>query len=382
MAGTLPSGIGNPQQAQQATAYMRQQPWYAQLVTSWGLNPTKTDANGNLVDPRTGQSVKLTDQQQQQLIATARDNGIGISDSYNIDENGQIAKPDSHMLRNIAIAAGIAGLAVTGLGAAGIGPLAGAFGTGTGAAGAAGAGLAADGTLASTTIGSGFIPAITGGVGTNLSGLAAGAGAAGAAGAGAAAGAGVGGGSSVLGPAVGAGAKIAGLLGAGASVNNAFGNADAQAAQALTNNRFLTAKTDQSGPAADKTAFQNAMRAALVAKMNPNAAPLSLNGHALPSLVTPDSVNYAGTLFSNLSTRQANGQTPTEFGVPPATPQETDATNAASTSAKIGGALNAGSQLANLWKLFGSNSASTEGTDSPGGIPIPGNEFDPSVIYG
>ena len=127
MAASLPPGIGNPQQASQATAFMRQQPWYQQLVQSWGIDPNDTDENGNLRQ-------KLTDEQQQQLIAAARDNGIGISESYSIDENGQIAKPDSHMLRNLAIAAGITGLALTGLGAAGIGPLAGALGGGTEAA--------------------------------------------------------------------------------------------------------------------------------------------------------------------------------------------------------------------------------------------------------
>jgi hypothetical protein len=155
----LPPGIGNAQQATQATAAMRNSPWYQALVKTWGLDPDRTDENGNLVD-QNGKSVKLSDQQQQQLIAAARDSGIGISNSYNIDENGQIAKPDSHMLRNIGIAAGIAGLALTGLGAAGIGPLGGLLGGGASAA--AGGAEAAGGVLPSTTIGSGFIPAIAG----------------------------------------------------------------------------------------------------------------------------------------------------------------------------------------------------------------------------
>lgn len=130
MAVALPPGIGNDQQAQQATAFMRQQPWYAQLLQSWGKNPAG-DTNGN--------PEKLSDDQQQQLLQTAQANGIGISDKYQIDENGQIAEKPSHLLRNIAIGAGIGGLALTGFGAAGIGPLAGAFGAGTGAASTIGA---------------------------------------------------------------------------------------------------------------------------------------------------------------------------------------------------------------------------------------------------
>lgn len=171
MAGAYPAGIGNAQQAMQATAAMRQSPWYAALVRSWGYDPTQTDSNGNLTD-KNGKSIKLSDKQQQQMIATARDNGVGISDSYSIDENGQIAKPDSHMLRNIAIAAGIAGLAVTGLGAAGIGPLAGVFGAGAGGAGAVGADLAGAEALGGGGVIAGLpgamatLPAIGGGVGT------------------------------------------------------------------------------------------------------------------------------------------------------------------------------------------------------------------------
>ncbi len=155
MAGGLPAGIGNEQQASQATAFMRSQPWYQELVSSWGLDPNDTDQNGNL-------TTKLTDEQQQQLIAAARDNGIGISDSYSIDENGQIAKPDSHMLRNIAIAAGIAGLALTGFGAAGIGPLGGVLGGAGGAAEAGG--LASSSVLGGT--GAGGAAGVAGGAGT------------------------------------------------------------------------------------------------------------------------------------------------------------------------------------------------------------------------
>lgn len=156
MATGLPPGIGNPQQALQATAFMRQQPWYQQLLRSWGVDPNQTDPNGNPLQ-------KLSDSQQNQLLQTAQNQGIGISpDSYHIDENGQIAHNDSHVLRNILLGAGAGGLALTGIGAAGIGPLAGLFG-GAGAAGAgAGAALPAAtgaGSLSATSLG---LPAAAG----------------------------------------------------------------------------------------------------------------------------------------------------------------------------------------------------------------------------
>lgn len=155
---TLPPGIGNDQQAQQATAFIREQPWYAQLLQSWGMDP-KGDANGN---PQ-----KLSEGQQAQLLTTAQQHGIGISDKYHIDENGQIAAVPSHVWRNIGIGAAVAGLALTGLGAAGIGPLAGAFG---GAAGASGAIPAAFGSTAVDTVASAApaAAAAAGGTGATL----------------------------------------------------------------------------------------------------------------------------------------------------------------------------------------------------------------------
>lgn len=149
-AVTLPPGIGNDQQAQQATAFIRQQPWYAQLLQSWGFpaSAAKGDANGN--------PPKLSESQQAQLLQTAQQHGIGISDKYHVDENGQIAAVPSHVWRNIGIGAAVAGLALTGLGAAGIGPLAGAFG-----AGASGAIPAAFGSTAVDTVAS-AAPALAG----------------------------------------------------------------------------------------------------------------------------------------------------------------------------------------------------------------------------
>jgi hypothetical protein len=359
----LPAGIGNAQQATQATAAMRQSPWYAQLVSSWGLDPSKTDTNGNLIDPRTGQSVKLSDQQQQQLIATARDNGVGISDSYSIDANGQISKPDSHMLRNIAIAAGIAGLAMTGLGAAGIGPLAGAFGGG--AAAADGGLAAAEGGFgvggldaASLGVASGIAPEI--GAGAGLASLGADAGLAdmlpgaelapGTSLAGA-------GGSSML----GTGSKLAGLLktvgsfgGPNGGVNTGGmadprGNAYAAQAAALAANRGNAAKINQAGPAADAQAFRNAMRAGIVAKMAPQS--LSIDGHALPTLVNPQTSGYAQTMFDSLNARQNAGKAPTEFGLADPTQAELDAQAKAADAAGVGSGLN--SKIADITGVLG-----------------------------
>lgn len=99
----LPPGIGNPQQALQATAFLREQPWYQQQLRTWGYDPSRIDSNGNLA------GVKFTDAQKDQLLNLARQKGIGISDRYRIDENGQIAEDDSHWLRNTLIGAGLVG---------------------------------------------------------------------------------------------------------------------------------------------------------------------------------------------------------------------------------------------------------------------------------
>lgn len=176
LPGGLPTGIGNDKQALQATAFIRQQPWYQQWLASQGLPP---EGPGN--------GVKLNDSQRAQLMALSLKNGIGLNHKYDsIDENGMIAE-EHHKLKKVAIAAAIAGLALTGFGAAGIGPLAGALGGASAAAGGAGTAAATTGgTLASTTIGTGFIPAIAGGTGLAAgtgAGIAGAAGAAGLAGA-------------------------------------------------------------------------------------------------------------------------------------------------------------------------------------------------------
>lgn len=130
MATAAPKGIGTDAEAAQATAFMREQPWYRSLFTSWGVNP---DDPGNF---------HLNDDQQEQLLNVAHDNGLGISDSYEIDRNGAI-REKSHKLRNTLIGAGIAGsmfipgvgpAVLSGLSAAGHGIAAGATALGHGAA--------------------------------------------------------------------------------------------------------------------------------------------------------------------------------------------------------------------------------------------------------
>lgn len=160
----FPPGLGNDQQATQATAAMRQSPWYLQWLKSQGITPGPD------------QQVKLTDNQRAQLMALAVKNGIGFNDTYDmIDENGQIAE-EHHKLKKIAIAAALAGLAVTGLGAAGIGPLAGALGGGTAAATGATAGVSAGLPGASATlpaVASAAMPTVAGGGAAALAGFSA-----------------------------------------------------------------------------------------------------------------------------------------------------------------------------------------------------------------
>lgn len=320
MAATLPPGIGNDQQAEQATAFMREQPWYRQQMAEWGANP---DNPGG----------ELANSQKDQLLKMARDHGIGISDRYEIGDNGEI-REGGHKLRNALIGAGIAGaMFIPGVGPAVLHGLT-----------AAGHGIAS-------------------GVGALGSGLSSGASALGGAG-------GV----------IGAGSKIAGLLGAGKDTVESLGAQNAAEANQLANNRIAGARVDQGGPAADQTAFRNAMRAGLVARMDPNAAPLNLNGHVLPSLTSPENVDYAKSMQARLAARQTAGQTPTEFGVPDPTQAEMEAGNKAKTYGTTGNIIDTGSKIANIFGLFSKGFGG--GGGDTGGVPIPGDEFDPSMIYG
>lgn len=91
MATTLPRGIGTEAEIDQANRWMREQPWYQDLLRSWG---------------QTG-DVHLNDWQKKQLLNEARVRGLGISDRMEIDPAGNI-NPKGHKLRNTAIIAGAA----------------------------------------------------------------------------------------------------------------------------------------------------------------------------------------------------------------------------------------------------------------------------------
>lgn len=147
----LPKGLGTDQEATQATSAMRQSPWYQDWAKKNNLQ-FQGDQYGN---------ASLNDNQQQDLYNQALQHGIGLNNKYDqVDQNGQISEAH-HKLRNTLIGAGIGAAALSGFGAAGIGPLSGLFGT-------------AAAPLASTTIGNGFIPAITGGAGMAAEGAGAG----------------------------------------------------------------------------------------------------------------------------------------------------------------------------------------------------------------
>jgi hypothetical protein len=318
MATAYPAGIGNNQQASQATAAMRQEPWYSAMLKAWGLQNDTTGVNGGNPLDAQGRPAKLNDDQRQAIMEAAQHYGIGMNNKFDqIDENGQISEAH-HKLKKLAIGAAIGGLALTGLGAAGIGPLAGTMSSVGGALGHAGSALAHAAGLSGAAGGTGstgsLLSAITGATGTA--------------------------------------SKIAGLLDAGKDAANNVGSQSASLENQLANNRVIDAKVDQGGPAADTAAFRNAMRAGLVSKMDPNAAPLYIGTHAQTNLATPENVAYAKTLQANLAARQAAGKAPTEFGVPDPTQEELDARNRASTAATTGSMLDTGSTITKLFGLF------------------------------
>lgn len=110
MADTAPTlGYGNRSEADidQVNQWMRSQPWYTQLFSSWGVSPDSHP--------------KLTDTQKQQIIKAAQANGIVVDEGHNgqdVDDTGNF-EAKSHLGRNIAIAAGIAGAVLLTAGAAG-----------------------------------------------------------------------------------------------------------------------------------------------------------------------------------------------------------------------------------------------------------------------
>lgn len=364
MAAQLPPGIGNDQQAMQATAAMRQMPWYVQWLKQQGLNPN---------DPTT-QDVKLTAGQQKSLLDAARANGIGISDSYMVNENGQIVHEGGHKLRNVLIGAGIAGAALTGLGAAGIGPLSGLLG-GAGAATEAGSGLAglagegaAAGVLPSTAIGTGMaagLPAGLTGAGSGLAGLA---------GAGSAAATGGSFIDKILGTAGTIGKVGQTAAGIGSVLGGHTGDPELDAFNAankenqMAKNRLLETQFNQQGPSVDRTAYGNAARASLLAHFAPSLS--ADNGFGKkPITVDPSMQAFAQSFYDKLNGRLAAGKPLTLSGVPDPTQEELDARQRAEMGAngqtgngfidtigkvaRVGGAvpglIDAGRKLAHIW---------------------------------
>lgn len=154
-SGAPSLGYGNQNSVDLNTvnSWMRTQPWYQNYLKSQGIDPN---------------NVHLNDGQKQQIVKLAQANGVVVDEGHNgqqVDDSGNF-QAKSNLGRNILIGAGVAGLALTGLGAAGIGPLSGllAGGEAAGAGGAAaaeGAGAASAGAAGATAAGEGGLLAST-----------------------------------------------------------------------------------------------------------------------------------------------------------------------------------------------------------------------------
>jgi hypothetical protein len=107
--------------------WMRTQPWYQQLITSFGQDP---------------RNVHLNDQQKTAVVRAAQAHGAIIDEGkQEVDDSGNF-RNQGHKLRNTLIVAGIVGASIATMGAAGV--FAGAAGAGSAAGGAgAAAGLGA-----------------------------------------------------------------------------------------------------------------------------------------------------------------------------------------------------------------------------------------------
>lgn len=91
-APTLPPGIGNAAQVNQANQFMRAQPWYQDFLKQNGQNLNK---------------VNLTKDQAYALLQLARQKGIGISTKYSLDSSGNIVSDGMPGWEKAVIAAGI-----------------------------------------------------------------------------------------------------------------------------------------------------------------------------------------------------------------------------------------------------------------------------------
>lgn len=109
--------------------WQRSQPWYQQLIRSFGQDPN---------------NVHLSDNQKQQVIKAAQANGVVVDeggDGQEVDDSGNF-RAKGHKLRNTLIVGGIAGAALLTAGLAGAFGGAAAGGAGGAEAAGAGAGLA------------------------------------------------------------------------------------------------------------------------------------------------------------------------------------------------------------------------------------------------
>ena len=133
MATTPPPAYGYGQQTPASidavNIWMRGQPWYAQMMQSWGKDPAHPGG--------------LSDAQRTAVVRGAQANGVIVDESHQeVDPNGNF-RTIGHGLRNTMIVAGLAAATIATMGAAGA--FAGAAGVGAGASGAAGAGAGIEG---------------------------------------------------------------------------------------------------------------------------------------------------------------------------------------------------------------------------------------------
>lgn len=137
----------------QFNIWMRSQPWFAQWMSTRGLNPS---GNGNR---------KLTRDEQSDLEGVLASHGVPLDSGLHID-SGSSVNQKNRLVKNVAIGAGITGATLLTAGAAGAGPLAGLFGSAAPAVTGTGAGLTAAGNFAASNA-----AGVVGGLGTTAHAL-------------------------------------------------------------------------------------------------------------------------------------------------------------------------------------------------------------------
>lgn len=138
MADQTPPSLGYGQRGEApintVNVWMRSQPWYQDLLRSFGQDPN---------------NVHLNDSQKQSVIQAAQAHGVVVDEGHNgqtVDDSGNF-QAKSHALRNTLIVAGIAAASIATMGAAGVFG-GGALAAGEGAGAATGAGASAAGASA------------------------------------------------------------------------------------------------------------------------------------------------------------------------------------------------------------------------------------------